>query len=250
MFGPMMLASLAACSRGAEAPPPVAAAPPTTKSLPDPLVSRGELLRAVAAAAEATATGSGYPKAALDLAGRRFALKLPFGCAGPRSDASVGYVYDEARQTLKLTARPEQWGEQDWARSLVGSDQTEAIEGFWVRRPWLASETCPMDQPAMLLSPFPETVGLAQVFDKGGSRLLQRGARPYEVTRKVEDISLLEKGGFRIGLEGRLVGDATGRPIACLATGPDSPPLCLVRVALDRVSLESADGQALGEWTS
>lgn len=249
-----LLATLiAACSPRSDEPPPAPARPPAAAPAipaPPPPLGRAELLAAVARAADAAAGGASYPQAAADLAGRRFALRLPFGCQGPgRDDLGLGYTLDPQGRVVRLTARPQVWTDAPWARALVGGPRTEAIEGFWVRRPWLTGEACP--SPALAGGPPPalsaETVGVVQAFEVGGSRLLRRGDRPYEVARKLDEGEVPGVGGFRLALEGRIGGE---RPIRCASEHPDRRPVCLVVVELDRVAFEDAGGQTLAEWRS
>ena len=216
---------------------------------------QGTLPSSAKASAASAAAGGSPTEAEARLAGRRFALRLPFGCLGPQPEAGAGYAYDPPRKTLKVRVRPEAWTDAPWARSLVGTPQTEAIEGFWVRRPWLLAEACPSaagDQAAVTAeeSPAasPETVGLARVFEAGGSRLLRRAGRDFEATERVLDGEAPPgQGGFRLVLEGR-IGAAAGGPIRCQADHPDVRPVCLVIVDIDRVAFEDADGRQLAEW--
>jgi len=267
-----LTALLSSCSPPAEqaapAPPP-APTPPTARPipLPPPPLGRAELLQAITVAAGDFAAAATYPDAAAALAGRRFELRLPFGCAGPGLEAaSVRYTYDAQRETLKLTAAPQVWTETSWVRDLVGGERTEAIEGFWISRPWMLAETCPpIPAPPATDSedaegappseqaappPSPETVGLAQVFETGGSRLLRRGGRPYEVTRKAPASDALRSGAYRLVVGGRVLAGGDGQPIRCRSEHPDRRPTCLVRVEFERIAFENARGDVLAEWTS
>jgi hypothetical protein len=255
---------LASCSR-----PPQKAEPPKTAMVtpaapplalaPPPSVDRAQLLAAVAQAASAFAVGQPEPKVAADLAGRRFSIKTAFGCFGPQVHVATGYLYDDVKGTLKVSAQPEQWIDVAAIKGLLASPDSEAIEGFWIRRPWIVTDACPVtpgvvpavsDPSEDLATQEPgagNTVGLAAVFDKGGSRVLRRGSRPYEVVRKSEEPS---KGGFRLVLEGRLVAAPGGRSVSCWTVSPDQRPTCIVRVEFDRVAIESATGDLIGEWSS
>lgn len=254
--------------KAAPSPPPAAPAIPT----PPPPLGRAELLQAVEAAQAAYAAGEAYPAAAAGLADRRFSVRLPFGCHGP--SAEDGYTFDAERRTLRLSVAPRTWTEAAWARDLVGTPTTETIEGFWIRRPWLPAESCPAvgpTSPALeagaraaagpadadaavpaaprpMAADSPETVGLAQVFEKGGSRLQRRGGRAYEVTRKLEADEVPGVGGFRLVLEGRIAPGPDNRPVNCRGDNPDRRPVCLVRVELERVAFENAGGEMLAEW--
>jgi hypothetical protein len=216
-------------------------------------VTRAELLPAVAAAASAFALGQDYPAGAAVLNDRRFSLRLPFGCGGADPKAPIGYAFDEARQTLKLTARPETWTQDAAIRTLLAGEDTEAIEGFWIGRPWILTADCPQaanaaGADAAGADPSPQTVGLARIFDKGASRLLRRSDRPYEVSRRVQGPP--GPGGFRLVLEGRITPNAEGRAILCRSDGPQVRPVCLVRVEFDRAAFETPAGEMLAEWRS
>ena len=118
--------------------------------------------------------------------------------------------------------------------------------------PWILADACPAMRPQPVpvgapppaAAPLAPTVGLVSTFEAGDSRLQQRGTRPYEVVRKAETPP---SESFRLTLEGRIVDDAGG-PVVCRSDDPDRPPLCLVRVELDRVAIEGAAGELFGEW--
>jgi len=256
-----VVATVCGCSPKPKEPPkpaPPAAEPALTIPVPPPAIERPELLAIVGQAASAFAEGRPAPKAALDLAGRRFSVRLPFGCLGPEGEGAASYVYDAEKGSLKLTARAETWTRVEAIRSLVGTAATEAIEGFWIPRPWIAGDACPALRPQPVPvapaktgartppapEPFPQTVGLVSTFETGDSRLQRRGTRPYEVVRKAD---APPTGAFRLVLEGRIVEGATG-PVVCRSDDPDRPPTCLVRVEFDRVAIEGVAGELFGEW--
>src|SRR3546814_14245076 len=91
----------------------------------------------------------------------------------------------------------------DWSSDVCSSDllRFDAVEGFWIRRPWTSSERCaPALQPAPETAdagaesdvdkapevagpppPVPvesQTVGIAQFSAPDGRRTLRRGRRP------------------------------------------------------------------------
>jgi hypothetical protein len=242
--------------RPEKAETPVAPAPPApARPTASPALGRAEIVEAAAAAAAAYAGGKPEPERAKALAGRQFDLRLPFGCLGPGLEGtSVGYAYDEESKALRLAARPEIWTGTAWIRGLVGWPEAEAIEGFWLRRPWLLEETCPSwtavavagETPELVRSP--ETLGLAQVFEEGGSRLLRRGARGYQATVRAEPEVVAK--GFRLVLQGRVASPDARGPARCRSGGPDQRPVCLILVEFDRVAFETAAGDVLSEWRS
>lgn len=251
--------ALAACTperREDPAPPPQASTPPAPVQPPAQLVTpplgRADLIEGARAAAESLSAGAPYPQAAA-LGGRQFRVRLPFGCFGPsEADAGLGYTLDEKARTLRLTARPVMWTDGPWSEALATPDAEppEAVEGFWLRRPWMTNEVCPAPTTvAEVPPPSPETLGLAQVFDADGSRLLRRGARPYEITRPLPADAPQPSGGFRLVLEGR-VAQGAGRPVRCRSEGPERRPVCLVLVEFARVAFETPSGEVLEAWTS
>ena len=216
---------------------------------PAPPLDRRAILQAVDEAANAFALGRPHPKDVLELAGRRFELVLPFGChgSGPET-APLRYEWDTEERKLKISAVPQTWTTTEPVRSLVGAAETEAIEGFWIARPWIRDAACPQGSPAPGATPSPRHVALAQAFAKGGSRLLRRNGRPYQATRKLDEGQTPSPGGYRLTLAGRIVDD--GRPpVLCRGDGPDQRPTCFVRMELDRVALGSENEQ-IAEWTS
>lgn len=253
-LGPVCVAAavslLAACTRPAEREPtPPPALPRPTLPTPDPVLTRAEVLAAVGQAASAYASGSAYPSAVADLAGRKFEVVAPFGCDGPAgAEDQDGYTVGRDGRALTLQLRSVQWQTPFWLTALADSNPAEAAEGFWLRRPWMAGTNCPSKTPlAEGATPTPETVGLVRVFEEGGSRLSRRGERPYRITVRTEPEKHLAFPGFRLVLEGRIA-EADGRPIRCRSRSVDERPTCLVRVAFDRISFRSADGETLAEW--
>jgi hypothetical protein len=253
--------ALAACTpeRGEPAgTPPSASAPPApapqaSAPILTPPLGRADLIEGARHAADSLVAGTPYPEDVVGFAGRQFRLRLPFGCAGPsEADAGLGYTLAPEARTLRLTARPQVWTDTPWlaALSAPGAEPPEAVEGFWLRRPWLTGEVCPAQSaPAPGLPPSPETLGLAQVYGPDGSRLLRRGARPYEITRPLPVETSEPVGGFRLVLEGRIAKGAE-RPIRCRSEGPDQRPICLVLVEFARVSFETPAGEVLETWTN
>ena len=143
----------------------------------------------------------------------------------------------------------------DWLQSgVVGRDDSglEAVEGFWLARPWLLTEACPAMAPTASASSqaSPQTAGLAAVFKANGARTGRRNGRAYEFTLRGEDGQppVPSAQGYRLVLEGRMTAFADGRAIHCRAAAADQRPSCIGAVQLDRVAFEDADGQMLSEW--
>ena len=238
-------------------PAPAVAPEPKAPRLPaiTPPLDRRGLLAAAAAAADAYAAGRTATTANAELVGRRFEIRIPFGCYGASPDeaaASLRWNYDADAKALRISAAPEAWTDIPWVRTLAG-DEVEAVEGFWIPRPWSTSESCPTPEARMALPPIlpmpQQTVGLAQLFETGGSRVHRRGGEPYRTVEKVELDALKTTEGFRLVLSGRVGAFPNGQPVACHGAGAELRPVCLIAVEFDRVAIENPlSGEQLADW--
>lgn len=243
-------------------PAPVPAAEPAAEPPPPrlpaitPPLGRSDLLAATAAAADAYASGRSAVPTNAELVGRSFEIRIPFGCYGASPDesaASLRWNYDAEDKALRINATPEVWTDIPWVRALAG-EQAEVVEGFWLPRPWSNAESCPTPEARMALPPIlpapQQTVGLAQVFETGGSRVHRRDGKPYRTVEKVEPEALQATEGFRLVLSGRVGALPNGQPVGCHSAGAELQPVCLVVVEFDRVAIENpSSGEQLAEWT-
>lgn len=240
---------------------PVVVTPPVLPGATPPL-TRADLLAATVRAASAYAAGE-TPTASDPLVGRPFAVRLAFGCGGPgtgpaeatTADGLARATWGPDHKSIRLSLTPGDWADSALIAGAGAEAAWETVEGFWAPRPWLMNDACPgvsRDplQGGAVAAPASQTVGLAAVFATGSSRLAQRNGRAYRYTVRAEGDQPLTapEGGYRLVLEGRVVGFPGGRAIRCRASGPDQRPVCIAAVQLDRVAFESADGEALGEW--
>ncbi|MBF0666187.1 MAG: hypothetical protein IR159_11730 [Brevundimonas sp.] len=254
----------AACQRDAEPPtaPPQPAQPAARTPEPvlrDAALDRRGLLAAVDQAAAAYAAGAAA-SGQDPLAGRQFDVRLAFGCEGAEAPPADGagdglarWSWGPERESIRLSLTP-----GDWSRSALitgsGQAQWEAVEGFWVARPWMTAEGCPSLRPDPLASgpvaPSPQTVGLAAVFETGGSRLGRRNGRAYShAIRQAGDAPLIAlDAGYRVRLQGRVAAFPDGQAIHCRANNPNQRPVCVAAVQLDRVAFETPTGETLSEW--
>ena len=251
------LLALAACQREPQPTPAPAAKsepPPVVTVAPAPVLDRAGLLEATDIAASAFAAGREVGGASL--AGRRFVVRQAFGCGEPdeaaetAADGLATVAWAKDRRTLKFSLAP-----ADWLQSgLIGRDDSglEAVEGFWLERPWLRTEACPAIAPGASPSSqaSPQTSGLAAVFKPNGARTGRRNGRAYEFTLRGEDGQppAPSAQGYRLVLEGRMTTFADGRAIHCRTAAPDQRPVCIGAAQFDRVAFEDADGQMLSEW--
>jgi hypothetical protein len=269
------------------APPPPVAAPPSAEAnavapaaeepVAEPVtLGRGDIIALAAAAAAAHASGQPAGTEPDSAIGRRFALRIAFGCNGPTAGPAapararpegetpteldlqprqaLEWSLNPATKVVRVSARPAAWTAWPLIAKVV-SEPFDAVEGFWLPRPWTDSEACPRVADAapiaIAASPPRQTVGLAQVYDAGDSRLGRRGSRPYEVVKKLSDAEAADLSrDFRLVLEGRIVGYPDHRAVRCASPSADERPVCLVGVAFDRVAIEDArSNELMGDWT-
>ena len=218
-------------------------------------MDRAGLLQAVAAAASATALGRDNVDNQRKLEGKTFEVRIRFGCArsgsGNVETGPFGVRFDEDSRTLRVRAAPDLTID-DPAVAKLADDGVEAIEGFWMRRPWLLSDGCPVaGNEAVAVVPSSQRVGLAQLFGATDSRTGQRKNRAYESTSILPEGEQPSLQGYNLVLSGRLKRPGSGRVITCRIAGRDLPPECVVSAEFDHVWIEHPQSHAiLAEWTS
>lgn len=265
----VLLASLGlvgACQQGAKGPDtPEPSAPETEVQLTavDPPLDRQGLALAVARAASDFAAGREGLENQRALDGRRFELALKFGCPGEEGDTRQ-WSFDERERVLRIRVEPE-LTQQAEPVSGLGLDHFEAVEGFWIRRPWLLVAACPKEpaepEPAEEDATAPDAqaappedraaprIGIAHFFTEQDSRALRREQRAYQATVKLPEGRDPSSTGYDLVLSGRLDALPDGRTIACSGGSANAPPSCIVSVTFDRITLRHPDGELLAEWS-
>jgi hypothetical protein len=221
------------------------------------MLGRPDLISLGASAADAAASGQPLAAAATELVGKRFEIALPFGCEGPApegSPAPLRWRYDEKASALRIHVEPAVWETADWWRAAP--ETVEAMEGFWVERPWSSLETCPSSSP---VSSAPgsdpvtlpgQTLGLVQLLSPDAPRQMHRNGKPYEaVIGKPAEAARLQQ-GLQVRLSGRVGRFPDGQPVRCLQSGgPEQRPVCLIAVTFDEVAFrDPASGETLSVW--
>jgi len=263
----LCIALAGGCDRQ-DAPTPAgqASESPSLRPLPvaEPPLDREALLLAVVQAASAAATGKDRAEDERQLAGKRFELRLRFGCPGDPTGGSESrnWSFDEERRVVRVEIKPEIVSDTPLVKELLGSG-FEAAEGFWIRRPWLLQAAClrsddaspardgeagretsapsAPDEPAV-------QVGLVQFFTSDDRRTHRRDSRPYQATRPLAAGEQPSSAGYDLVIRGRLQGLPDGRVIACALSGARQPS-CIVSARFEEVSLERADtAELLAEW--
>ena len=243
-------------------------------------MDRGTLLQAVARATSAAALGQDDANAQRRLDGKRFEVRIRFGCATgvqpPAGDAPFNVRFDEEDRTLRVRAAPD-LTHKDPAVAPLASQPIEAVEGFWIRRPWLLADGCPVvsssqrtteGEPATDVPPLRRVeqgaagevaqpsayslrMGIAQFFTEADSRTGRREERAYEASKVLPESEQPSPEGYNLVLSGRLRRLPGGRVISCRVVSADAPPECVVSAEFDRVRIENPGTQnILAEWGS
>lgn len=246
--------------------------PPQRLPIVEPPFNRARLLLAVARAASAHSAGVADPGVQRSLDGKQFEVRLRFGCDGPGpGEGDYGWSLDPNGRTLRLRAVPTLSLDDEVARSVAG-DQVEAVEGFWLPRPWLLQATCPSGQPIVAPaaaagdqekpqldsvkaprqgSPALQRIGIAQFFSADDARTRRRMNRPFEAVKQLGEGEQVGQGGFDLVLSGRLRARGDGRVILCAGSGLDRPPDCIVSATVDRVWIERpGDRKVMAQWSA
>ena len=219
---------------------------------PEPALDRAAFLEAVTAAASAHTSGADVRRAHSALDGRRFAIQLRFGCDGPATadrTAALHWTVGPGETSIEVFAKPDLSLADEPLKSIP--DQTiEAVEGFWIPRPWETSAACPAASgSAEATLPTPQLVGIAQYFTAEDSRLGRRSGRPYEATRKIASPAELPGSGLILLLEGRFEAWPGGDVIRCTGSGRNRQPACVASAHLDRAAfLRPEDASVIAEW--
>jgi hypothetical protein len=268
-----LLGLLAAC-RGQEPPQPDSQNQPADKSGPErlpivePPFDRSRLLLTVARAASAHSAGLADQGIQRTLDGKQFEVRLRFGCDGPGpGNGGYGWSLDPDGRTLRLRAVPTLSLGDEVVRSVAG-DGVEAVEGFWLPRPWLLQAACPGGRPASQLpsdaqvsegdpaattAPAPSIaprIGIARFFTAEDARTGRRINRPFEAVKQLAEGERAGQDGFDLVLSGRLRARGDGRVIVCAGSGVDRPPDCIVSAAVDRARIERPEDQEImAEWS-
>ncbi|WP_141395884.1 hypothetical protein [Sphingomonas spermidinifaciens] len=174
----------------------------------------------------------------------------------------MGWRYDAEQKTLRVSVRPVVWQPGDWSTRPATTeaderDDAEAVEGYWVPRPWTSSETCPPRRQATITGAeavtLPgQTLALAQFFDASDSRQARRGDKPFESVTRVAPEDVQAERGFHLRISGRVAETPDGSPIACRQpAGSEQRPICVIAVKIDEVAIiNPVREETLATWTT
>jgi hypothetical protein len=232
------------------------------------VLARADLIGIANAAADAASSGQALPRSVSGVDAQRFEIYLPFGCEGPApedSNAPLRWRYDADTSSLRIFVKPVSWDPEEWLRespAAGGEDKSaaasEAIEGFWISRPWSSRETCepgaastaPRGIDAVTLPG--QTLGLAQIFTSEDSRNARRDGKPYESVLRLKQNDFQVDEGLRVRLRGRITQFPDGATVRCRQpAGQELRPVCLVAVTFDDLSIDNpATQETIATWAS
>jgi hypothetical protein len=242
---------LPACHREREAAPAEhKAAPPSKPAKPPPTPIRDDSLdrqaMILASLHALTNAALGHPDADTqrDLRGRKFSVRIRFGCPGA-TDPDRSWSYDDKKKVLRVKVRSTLSDGAIPASDLLAKEY-QGMVGFALGKPWLLGAGCPVSG-FDAVAPSEPVIVIAQLFTKGDSRV-QRPQRDYGLTKQVEPEEQPTQ-GLDLVISGRLAELADGRPIHCAAA--QGAPACILSARIDRVAVENpVSGDLLGEWGS
>lgn len=250
----------------------------------EPPMNRSAVLQAVAKAASAAALGRDDATEQRSLDGDRFEVRIRFGCVAANGAGSAkgpfSVRFDEKERALRLRATPD-LDRSDANVAALGGEGVEAVEGFWMYRPWLLEAGCPVT-PAATIAPdeaasasgkqaaeptstqeaetqsqrpasaaVNQRVGIAHFFTETDSRAGRRDRRAYEATKVLPEGGRPSRSGYDLVLSGRLEPVAGGKIINCRVQGANSPPECIVSAQFDRVRIETpGTKEIVAEWSN
>lgn len=237
---------------------------------PPPLLDRAGLLAAVARAASAASAGTAVPADLRALDGRQFEVRIRFGCRGPSTAATTNWLtwsYDSDSRTIEVEARPT-ISEDAPVVARIGGETFEAVEGFWIPRPWLLQPVCPATVAVKAAEqepppteaesdavapaepvPVGQRVGIAQFFTDTDSRTGRRDNRPYQARHTLDEGEAISSQGYNLVLSGRLRAFPGRGVIECSATNADTAPDCIVGAEFQRVWIEQPETRAvIADW--
>lgn len=243
----------------APAPSGVAQTGPSRSDTRDDVMTRADLIALAAQAADALASGRALPRAIADAAGQRFDLRLPFGCQGPsaeESDTPMRWRYDSEAGALRVHVAPVVWSGGDLA-SVPDRMATEKVaEGFWITRPWTASEACPprpdsaapIGADAVTLPG--QTLAVARFLTADGTHRGQPGGKPYETVIRMAPDEVPVEQGLQLRLRGRIAGATDRAPVSCRQpAGAEQRPICIVAITVEDVAIDDPrTARTLATW--
>jgi hypothetical protein len=214
-------------------------------------LDRSSLLITLLGAASAATIGANDAEVQKPLEGRRFDLKMRFGCPGGQPSQTRNFTFDEATGALKVIVQPDI--DEDVERDpdvakRTGTNPSESAKthrsGFLIPSPMQLQPGCPTGDFAAAAGFSNLRFGLVQTTDEEAPRARQL-LDSYEIVKKIA-LEARPKEGLDLNLRGRLE-SSSGKTISCVPKGGFIE--CLAAVTIDHVSItDPANGRLIAEW--
>jgi hypothetical protein len=215
---------------------------PTPLPIPEAPLDRRGLIIAALSAATAAALKEDDSVAQAELKGKRFQIRIRFGCSADDIKTGSGWTHDAAKGVLRARVRSDLDGKLLKAGGLADGTYEGAV-GFTLRRPWMLADGCP--EPGFVAMSEGPTIAIAQLFTSSDSRV-QRPENSYEAVSPIV-VDQLPAQGLSLVVSGRLKPLPDERAIRCAAV--DGPPVCIISSVIDRVAIEDPVRKVtLAEW--
>lgn len=208
--------------------PKIPAAPLPAPALP---LDREGIILAAMRAATAAALGDNGAAAQAGLKGKRFQVRMRFGCSESDDQTISGWSHDVEKGVMRVRVRADVTGDTLPAKGQVDGPEEGAL-GFTLGRPWMLTTGCP--NPAFATMAGGPGIAIVQLFTDSDSRA-QRPQATYEAVAQVTREELPAK-GLDLILSGRLKARSDGNVIDCAGSGV--APGCIIYSVIDRVIIE------------
>jgi hypothetical protein len=229
---------------------PAETVPAANESAPmvESALDREQLLVTLLGAAGDAIVGADDAETQKALKGRRFDLRMRFGCPDTPPIAGRSWTYDEKSGAMKVTVKPDVDEEIEHPATTDGPEAKPAKAhrgGFQIPGPTLLPVGCPTADFAAVPGFTNLRFALVQTTDADSPRA-QQLLNSYEIVKKIAPDAAPTK-GLDLILRGRLESDAQGRVVTCAPNGGVAE--CLANVTIDKVSIENPETSVLvAEW--
>lgn len=216
-------------------------------TLAEALLDREQLLVTLLEAASAAVIGADDSKAQQALNGRRFEIRMRFGCPSGQPSADRSWSHNARSGSLKVTVKP------DIDREVAGlapgqpaSGGPKAREsGFSIPAPTVLANGCPTAEYAAAAGFTNLRFGLVQRTGSDVPRSRQL-LDSYEIVKKIAPEEVPAE-GLDLIVRGRLETGSDGRAIRCAPRGGTIE--CLASASIGLVTIEDpAKRRLIAEW--
>lgn len=185
------------------------------------------------------------------LKGKRFELRMRFGCPAGQPSTRRNWSYDQNSRALKVVVKPDVDEEVEVPVGPPPPDgrrgETAMVHrsGFIIPAPTLFQSGCPTEEFAVAAGFTNLRFGIVQTTDPEAPRARQL-LDSYEIVKKIAP-EAKPKQGLELIIRGRLEFGESGRSITCAPKG--GVVECLAAATIDQVSIEDpANSRLIAEW--